>query len=81
MRTMLVSEFKAKCIAVLKEAQRSREPVLVTRRGVPLARIEPICDDPPKRQFGKMKGSMKILGEIVETNFDDDWEADWENLK
>ncbi|HUF24860.1 MAG TPA: hypothetical protein VMN81_12080 [Vicinamibacterales bacterium] len=27
MKTMLVSEFKAKCIAALKEVQRTREPL------------------------------------------------------
>ena len=37
MRTMLVSEFKAKCIAILKDVQRTRQPVLVTLRGKPLA--------------------------------------------
>ena len=42
MKTVIISEFKAKCIAILREAQRTREPVVVTRRGKPLARIEPI---------------------------------------
>ena len=73
MKTILISEFKAKCIAVLSEAQRTREPVMVTRRGKPLAKIEPVCeDDLPPREFGKMKG--EILGDIVETDFSDDWE-------
>lgn len=73
MKTILISEFKAKCIAVLSEAQRTREPVMVTRRGKPLAKIEPVCEEePPPREFGKMKG--KILGDIVETDFSDDWE-------
>ena len=33
---MLVSEFKAKCIAVLKDVQRTREPLVITlnREGV-----------------------------------------------
>lgn len=75
MKTILISEFKAKCIAMLSEAQRTREPVMVTRRGKPLAKIEPVCeDDPPPRKFGTMKGSMKIIGDIVETDFSDDWE-------
>lgn len=71
---MLISEFKAKCIGVLSEAQRTCEPVLVTRRGKPLARIEPVCDEnPPPREFGKMKG--EIMGDVVETDFSDHWES------
>ena len=73
MKTILISEFKAKCTAVLSEAQRTREPVMVTRRGKPLAKIEPVCEDaPPPREFGAMKG--EILGDIVETDLSDDWE-------
>ena len=71
---MIISEFKAKCIAVLKEAQRTREPVLVTRRGHPLARVEPVYDDPPPRKLGALKGRMRIVGDIVRSDFDADWE-------
>ena len=60
---------------MLSEAQRIREPVMVTCRGKPLAKIESVCeDDPPPRKFGTMKGSMKIIGDIVGTDFSDDWE-------
>ncbi len=70
MKTMIISEFKAKCIAVLKEAQRTHEPVLVTRWGHPLARIEPVYDDPPPRKFGALRGRMRIKGDIVKSDFD-----------
>ena len=75
MKTMVISQFKAQCIAVLKEAQRTREPVLVTRRGHPLARIEPVQDDPPPRRFGALKGKMRIKGDIVQADFDSEWET------
>ncbi len=74
MKTMIISEFKAKCIAVLKEAQRTHEPVLVTRWGHPLARIEPVYDDPPPREFGALRGRMRIKGDIVKSDFDREWE-------
>lgn len=75
MKTMLISEFKARCIAVLKEAQRTHEPVMVTRHGRRLARIEPVYDDPPPRKLGALKGSMRIKGDIVHSDFDAEWEA------
>ena len=75
MKTMVISEFKAKCIAVLNEAQRTRESILVTRRGHPLARIEPIVDDPPARRLGTLRGRIVIKGELVGADFDGEWEG------
>ena len=41
MKTMLVSEFKAKGIAALTEVHLSREPMIVTLRGKPIVTIQP----------------------------------------
>jgi prevent-host-death family protein len=75
MKTMVISEFKAKCISVLKEAQRLKQPVLVTLRGRPLARVEPIIEQQPKRTLGAMQGRMKVIGDIVHADTTDDWET------
>jgi prevent-host-death family protein len=77
MKTMLVSDFKAKCIAVLKEVQRSGEPVVVTLRGRPMARVEPFNDGSHRKQLGALKGSMRIRRDLVRS----DAAADWEMLK
>lgn len=74
MKTMLISEFKAKCIAVIKEAQRTREAVIITRRGRPVARVEPIVDDDKERQLGVFRGMMKIKGDIVAASATSDWD-------
>ncbi len=74
MKIMVVSEFKAKCIAVLREAQRSGEPLLVTRRGRPLARIEPISEEASERRLGLFRGRMRLRGDIVHANSEDDWD-------
>ena len=74
MKTITLSEFKAKCIAILKQAQRSGESIVVTRRGHPLATIEPIVNQAPPRKLGALKGKMKIKGDIVHADFSDDWE-------
>lgn len=75
MKTMVISQFKARCIAVMKEAQRTHEPVLVTRWGHPLARIEPVYDNPAPRKFGALKGRMRIKGDIIRSDFDAEWES------
>ncbi len=74
MKTMLVSEFKAKCIAVLKEVQRLGEPVVVTLRGKPMARVEPLHTGAPRKQLGALKGSMRIQRDLVRSDTTGDWE-------
>ena len=74
MKTMLVSEFKAKCIAALKEVYRSREPMVVTLRGKPIVTIQPFTEFPPGKQLGRLKGKMAIHGDIVHMDSTDDWD-------
>ena len=75
MKTVILSTFKAQCIALLREAQRTAEPIIVTRRGRPLARIEPVREPVPRRRLGKLRGRMRIKGDIVHADFSADWEA------
>ena len=74
MKTILVSEFKAKCIAVLKEVERSGEPVVVTLRGRPMARVEPIIAEETGKQLGAMKGAMRIRRDLARVDTTEDWE-------
>ena len=73
MKTVLISEFKAKCIDLLKNVQKTKEPLIVTLRGEPIARVEPI--EPPKKQvrFGTLKGWMEIKGDIIHSDMEKDW--------
>ena len=74
MKTMVISEFKAKCIRLVKDVNRRKQPLLLTLRGVPVATVEPIRTQSGKRILGSMKGSMKISGDIVKSDFSGDWE-------
>ena len=76
MDTITITEFKARCIAVLKEVQASGRPLVVTRRGRPLARVEPVGADYERRHLGVREGSMKIHGDIVGCDFAGDWEME-----
>jgi len=77
MKTMLVSEFKAKCIAILKEVQRSGEPVVVTLRGRPMARVAPFTEGTQIKRLGALQGSMRIRPDAARS----DTTADWEMLQ
>ena len=74
MKTMLVSEFKAKCIAALKEIRETRQPMMVTLRGKPLVIIEPAEVRVSKKQLGGLKGRMTIRRELVKIDSSKDWE-------
>ncbi len=72
-----ISKFKATCLAVLERVKKTGEPVVVTRFGHPIARIEPPNSQSPKRiKLGGGVGTMRILGDIVGPISDiSDWEA------
>ncbi|PYS39361.1 MAG: type II toxin-antitoxin system Phd/YefM family antitoxin, partial [Acidobacteria bacterium] len=74
MKTMQVSDFKTKCIAVLKEVARSGEPVVVTLRGRPMARVEPFTNSTPGKRLGTLKGNMRIRRDIAQLDASKDWE-------
>ncbi len=73
MKTIVISEFKAKCIALLKEINRSGEPLTVTLRGKPIATIGPAASS--TRTLGTQKDETKTKGDIVQFDFSDDWEC------
>jgi len=57
-----ISKFKATCLAVLDKVKRTGQPVLVTRRGETIARIEP---PPPPEARDSWLGSFRETGHIV----------------
>lgn len=76
MKEVAVSEFKAKCLAILDEVQKTKRPIRIVRRGKPLAEVIPPSVEAPKEIFGFMKGKMEIVGDIISPATDpDDWEV------
>lgn len=72
-----MSEFKATCLALLQKVRRTGKPLLITRRGEPIAQVLP---PPPAARstdwLGCMKDTGRILGDIVSPVMEEsDWEA------
>ena len=56
-------DFKAKCLQLLNDVERRREPLVITKRGKPVARLVPM---PPETQlFGALAGSVLDETDIV----------------
>lgn len=77
METMAISEFKATCLAVLERVRTSGQPVLVTRRGEPVAEIVPPSSRARSRSWlGSARGSGQIVGDLVApATAEQEWEA------
>jgi prevent-host-death family protein len=76
-RSIPASEFKAKCLALLDEVAETREPLVVTKRGKAVARVEPV--DEPRSLIGSVTYHMTD-DEFVNATVWDGWTSDEENL-
>lgn len=55
MRTIPAGRFKAQCLRLLDEVAATGETIVVTKRGKPVAKVEPV-EEPPS-----LKGSVVYL--------------------
>lgn len=65
-------EFKAKCLALLDEVRDERKELVVTKRGVAVARILPM-EPLSVSSGGRMAGTVQIHGDLFSTG--EQWEA------
>lgn len=66
MHEIAISKFKAKCLSLLEEVNKTKIPLRVTRRGIPLADVVPASPEAEERTWiGSMTGTLKITGDIV----------------
>ncbi len=79
MKEVAISEFKAKCLSILDEVQKTKKPIRVTRFGKPVAEVvPPVPQETVGSWLGSMKGQIEILGDIVSPASDED---EWEVLR
>lgn len=58
---------------MLKQVQESGEPLTVTLRGRPIARVEPVLEKKKEIRLGALKGSIEIRGDIIRSDMEKDW--------
>lgn len=77
MTEVSISEFKAKCLALLEQVRRTRQPIRITRHGKPVAEvIPPTAVFDRAAWIGSMKDSVEIVGDIISpANDEDEWEV------
>lgn len=65
-------DFKTKCLQLLDAVAARREPLIITKRGKPVARLVPM--PPDTELFGALAGSVLDESDIV-SPIDVDWDA------
>ena len=70
-KTVPAGEFKAHCLALIDKVARTRQPLIVTKRGKPVAKVVPTESRRPR----KLLGSAKFHGNIVAPILDK-WEIE-----
>lgn len=77
MNEISASEFKAKCLSILDEVNKTKKSVRITKRGKVVAELVPPSPAKGRRNLlGRMKGQMEILGDIISAATEpDEWEV------
>ena len=71
------AEFKARCLKLMDEIAVTRTPIVITKRGRPVAKLVPADPAPRKPLFGCMAGTVTFEGDIL-APLDVEWEAEAE---
>jgi prevent-host-death family protein len=75
MSVIAAGEFKAKCLRILDEVNKTREPVTVTKRGKPVARVVPIPAE-SWSGYGIAKGTISYAEDDTLLSTGEAWDAD-----
>lgn len=71
---LAISEFKKHCLALLEEVRKEGRELVITRRGIPIARVLPLSSS-GQRLRGSWKGLIETPEDIVHIDWTEDWEA------
>ena len=65
MKSVAISDFKANCLSLLENVARTGEPLLVTKRGKPLARVTPSGQTTAVYPQETLAGTVVEAGDII----------------
>jgi prevent-host-death family protein len=62
-KKIAAGEFRARCLGLMEEVRSTREPLLITERGKPVAKLVP-ADNASRKFLGRLKGVIRMVGDI-----------------
>ena len=63
MKKIAAGEFKARCLTLMDEVRSTREPLIITKRGKPVAKLVP-AEEAKDEFIGRLEGVIRIVGDI-----------------
>lgn len=78
-RRVPAGEFKARCLKLMDEVRAQGLEIVITKRGVAVARLVPVADD-ARPVLGAMAGTATIRGDLV-APLDGAWGGAWSGEK
>ena len=79
MEKIAISKFKATCLRLIDEVNKTGKTIVITRKGEPVAQVSP--PPPPTKTeswLGSLKDTIEITGDIISPASD---EEEWEALR
>ncbi|MGR3318268.1 MAG: type II toxin-antitoxin system Phd/YefM family antitoxin [Candidatus Anammoxibacter sp.] len=72
MKTIAISEFKAKCLDLIAKMDKTKNPIIITKNGHSIAKLIPFKG---QNNLDDLRGSVKYYGDII-SPIDESWEVD-----
>jgi prevent-host-death family protein len=65
MKEISAAIFKARCLTLMEDVRSTRRPIVITKRGKPIAKLVPL-DEPKDVFIGRLKGVFEVVGDLDE---------------
>ncbi|XOF32230.1 MAG: type II toxin-antitoxin system Phd/YefM family antitoxin [Candidatus Electrothrix sp. YB6] len=75
MKTMAISQFKAHVLQIISQIAQDHEPLIITKRGKPVARLVPYKEAPSSPEPGRLSDTLVFEEDIISPLGEDMWEA------
>ena len=72
MEEIAISKFKATCLAVVEAVAKTKQGVIITKRGKPIAELIPY---EAETEPVPLKNTVVFMGDIISPAAAEDWEA------
>ena len=66
-------KFKAECLQIMDRVNKTKKPITITKRNVPIAKLVPV-NGKELPLFGAMSDVLTIKGDII-SPIDEEWDA------
>ncbi len=73
-KTIAAGQFKTKCLQLMDEVQKKHLTLVITKHGVPVAKLIP-AEEKPINLYGALRGAITIKDNII-APLDEPWDAE-----